>query len=611
MQRGLLNNISVINMALVCLISIFSLFAVLYNYSDLSTFTSFKNSINIAFIWYFLALFFMFYIFTLSKIKYFSVLSIGIGIFAGIINVLGRNFLLYNSLDFFYINRLFALAFSLLAAIGYSLFFSSVFEMGWHYLKKTETKKERCFSVFNNISYIIFDKRPFLYPFLIICYFWAPYFISFFPGVLQWDAMTALRQYYGLLMWDNRHPIFGVLLMGYVMDIGKYFGSDNLGCTIYVVLQYFLLSLTLAYNFVFFNKWNTNYYTRWCILLFFSIHPVFPTFVMTEVKDVIYYIAVLWLLFFFIDCFENYNKKLLLGITIASMFVCALRKEGICICVLLIAALLFFRSYIYKQWIKIVVSIIIGCVLAVLLSDIVINYYHVKPAPIREALTIPVQQTARYIKYHRKDVTQSEWEDLKLVFGNNVQRIGNYYNPDISDPVKGKMVYNLSEKQMKAYLKVWSAHLFRHPGCYISAIVNQIYGYFYIPKEARYKTGDWKSKNFIKGDGEYTPKINVTDNPKTNSFRNVMIKYISSWPELSLLSYLYHPATYTWLLIFGLSCLIRFRQYRYLFFYCIPLTVLCVCCLSPVNAFIRYSYPIMLSCFILLPLSIKVVQDLE
>ena len=117
MQRGLLNNISVINMALVCLISIFSLFAVLYNYSDLSTFTSFKNSINIAFIWYFLALFFMFYIFTLSKIKYFSVLSIGIGIFAGIINVLGRNFLLYNSLDFFYINRLFALAFSLLAAI--------------------------------------------------------------------------------------------------------------------------------------------------------------------------------------------------------------------------------------------------------------------------------------------------------------------------------------------------------------------------------------------------------------------------------------------------------------------------------------------------------------
>lgn len=598
-------------MVLECIFSIFSLFAILYNYSDLTTFISFKNSINIAFIWYFLAFFFLFYKLTLNKIRCLSVLSIGIGVFAGVINVLGRNFILHNGLTFFYKDSFFAIVFSLLAAIGYGLFFSSVFELGWHYLKNSETKKVNYFSAFENVSFIIFDKRPFLYPFLMICYFWMPYLISFFPGVLQWDAMSALRQYYGIDIWSSNNPVGGVLLMGYIMDIGKSLGNDNLGCLIYIILQYTLLSLTLAYNFVFFNKWNTNYCTRWCILLFFSIHPVFPTFVMTEVKDVFYYIVILWLLFFFIECFENYNKKLLFGIAIASLFVCALRKEGIFICVLLIVASLCFRESIYKYWKRIIVSIVIGCISAILISDIAIDYYHIKPAPIREALSIPVQQTARYIKYHRKDITQSEWEVLKLIFGNSVQKLGNYYEPDISDPVKGKMVYSLSEKQMNAYLKVWSAHLFRHPGCYVSAIVNQIYGYFYIPKEARYKTGDWKSKNFIKGDGEYTPKINVTDNPKTNSFRNVMIKYISSWPELSFLSYLYHPATYTWLLIFGLSCLIRFRQYRFLFFYCIPLTVLCVCCLSPVNAFIRYSYPIMLSCLVLLPFSVKVIQNLE
>ena len=300
---------------------------------------------------------------------------------------------------------------------------------------------------------------------------------------------------------------------------------------------------------------------------------------------------------------------MILGIIIASTFVCALRKEGIFICVLLIVSLLLFRENIYKQWKRIIVSIIIGCISSVLFSDTAINYYHVKPAPLREALTIPVQQTARYIKYHRKDITQSEWEVLKSVFGNNVQRLGNYYKPDISDPVKRRIVYSLSEKQKKAYLKVWSTHLFRHPDCYVYAIVNQIYGYFYIPKEAMYKTGDWKSKNFIKGAREYKPQINVTDNPKTKRFRNVMIKYISSWPKFPLLGYLYHPATYTWLLFFGLSCLIRFRQYRYLFFYCIPLIILCVCCLSPANAFIRYSYPIMLSSFILLPFTIKVIQE--
>ena len=84
-----------------------------------------------------------------------------------------------------------------------------------------------------------------------------------------------------------------------------------------------------------------------------------------------------------------------------------------------------------------------------------------------------------------------------------------------------------------------------------------------------------------------------------------MIKYIYSWPDFPLIGILYRPAVYMWILLFGLSYLIRLKKYNYLFLYCMPLVVLCICCLSPANAYIRYIYPVIISCFILLALDFR------
>ena len=83
----------VYNYGLVCIYSVFSLFAVLYSYSDLAGYVSFRDSINSFFVLFMLTLFFLFYKFALSKISNFSALSVITGIFAGVINVLGRNFM--------------------------------------------------------------------------------------------------------------------------------------------------------------------------------------------------------------------------------------------------------------------------------------------------------------------------------------------------------------------------------------------------------------------------------------------------------------------------------------------------------------------------------------
>ena len=597
------------------LFSILSLFATMYSYSDLKD-TYFGNhsisvSANIVFGIIYLIFYYCYYRFLINKICNFSVQSKFIGIFAGIVNVLGRNYMLHNSMLFFSKNSLFAVCFSLLAAIGYGLLYASVFELGWYYLKvvgEKELEVNDKSSFANTISHFVFEKRPLLYPFLIICLCWAPYLVSFFPGALQWDAIITLFGYYGITEWNNQHPVIGALLMGYIMDFGKLLGSDNYGCAIYVILQFLLLSVTLAYNFVFFNKWKTSYIFRWVVLFIFSLHPVFPTFVMTEVKDVFYYVAFLWLLFLFIKCYDDYNKLLGLYIAVASMFVCALRKEGLLLCILCAMLLLFRQEKIYKEWKSIVNAILTGSIFAMILSCGALLHYNVERSSVKEAFSIPFQQTARYIRDYSEDITESEWKILNAFFQNKANKIGGYYAPDIADPVREQIDNHKFRVQMPAYFKVWGSLFLKHPDCYFSAAFNQMYGYFYIGKEAMYKIGDCRTENFVKGDNLYHEKLKVVDDPRTIALRKYMKEYVYTWPELPVLGLLYHPAVYTWILIFGLSCLIRLKEYKYLFLYCLPLAALCICCLSPANAFIRFSYPVIISCFVLLAYNLRLVS---
>ena len=211
----------------VCLFSVLSLFATMYGYSDLKEASFLNNTLsiyaNIAFVIIFFILYLLYFKFFINKIGAFSTHSKVIGIFAGITNVLGRNFVLHNDMQFFDKDMIFAVVFSLLAAIGYGLIYASVFELGWWYLRVQRGKEigsENRSSSVNTVNHVVFDKHPLLFPFLLICLFWLPYLISFFPGMLQWDAAVALLGHYGVGIKSNHHPVIGTLLMGYIMDIG-------------------------------------------------------------------------------------------------------------------------------------------------------------------------------------------------------------------------------------------------------------------------------------------------------------------------------------------------------------------------------------------------------
>ena len=102
---------------------------------------------------------------------------------------------------------------------------------------------------------------------------------------------------------------------------------------------------------------------------------------------------------------------------------------------------------------------------------------------IGEALSIPIQQTARYLREHMAEVTPEERSILEEVFLVSPEELVELYNPEVSDPVKAEFVGQPTEEQLKNYFRVWLQQLKKHPDTYIQAFLNHTYGYCYPEKE--------------------------------------------------------------------------------------------------------------------------------
>ena len=97
-------------------------------------------------------------------------------------------------------------------------------------------------------------------------------------------------------------------------------------------------------------------------------------------------------------------------------------------------------------------------------------------------LSIPFQQTARYVKYYGNDVSTEEEKVIRKVL--DYDTIGKNYDPDLSDPVKN--TYKQKDEYLKDYFNIWFEMLKKHPTAYIQATLNGTYGYWGYMTEIRY-----------------------------------------------------------------------------------------------------------------------------
>lgn len=508
------------------------------------------------------------------------------GLFA-ICTVFGKSFMEMGNWNYIFYD-ISQMLWSFCMGVGYYILYKySILFVSYRIGQKHKLFRKQTYGQIENW---IFSIHPFLGPLLFIFCFAIPWLICFFPGTIEPDALHQLLMSHGLAQMTGHHPVLVTKIMGKCLYIGHTLGSDNLGIFLYTFGQFATQSLVMAYSIYVINRLEIPVPFRWGILLFYSVYPIFPLWGYTMVKDTGYYIFTLLFITVIIHLFaagkedmERWCIFLFLG---SGLGMCIFRKEG-CI---VVAVTSFFGMVAFKKYRKLFLCGVVTSILSVILiSGIYMKAEGIPQGPIKEGMSIPLQQTARYVKDHFEEITPEEAAVLQRVFTADLNEMKSLYNPDIADPVKTSFLSYPTVEEVKDYLNIWFQQMLKHPETYVQAFLHHVYGYFYPDKY------DPTQETIGVFDLVSHEGINIAFGIKNNFCRELLEEYAKLTRQIPVLCMFYGPGTYVWILM---GCIIfswSKNRKKELFFFIPSCCILFFCLMSPVDACLRYTLPIVIS----------------
>lgn len=507
--------------------------------------------------------------------------------------IFGNSYKLIDSWNLIFGNfKLFII--SIMTFLGYYIIFQTL--LGWlfEFLDKRNFFKK---DIKNNKLVKFFDEHPFICSLIIMLICWLPYIIAYFPIILSPDPSYQIKQFFGIdtkysyynvlidpkVLITNAHPVLHTLLLGSCLKIGHIIGSDNLGLFFYSVIQITILSITLAYTIKYMKQLNTPIWFRISLQLFYALVPIFPFYAMSGVKDVIFSALFILYIIMLDKIIRNANSKkikiskLILGL-ILLILVCLFRHNGIYV-IVLSYPLLFFVDKLNRNRLILLLVLLIGFYTCY--NKVILPAFKITPGSPREMLSIPFQQTARYVKYHSEELSDDDKNkiDYLIEYETLVER----YDPELSDDVKNKYNRFATTDDLMAYFGVWFKGLLKHPGTYIEATINNVYGYFYPNKTNWYIYSKFDTRILKDGfDYHYNNQ---------ESMRKVLKDYGESFQYIPVIGVTINIAFNVWLSLIMAAYLLYKKYFKEIIFLMPTLISVLVCIAGPANTYYRYALP--------------------
>ncbi len=466
--------------------------------------------------------------------------------------------------------------------------------------------------------------HPFAVTFITLLIINLPYMIVSYPGIFTGDTADIILQAFNVpggtdhsvrllsdqVMLNQHHTVPYTLLVHYCILLGvNLFHSANIGLGIFSVLQAFALFAVISYLMKTIVSENASDIHLFLTLFFFILFPRFQSCLFVLTKDFLYAPA------FFLSVILLWKilmKKQLTRFTpyayiLSLICMLVLRNETLYLCFIQLAILFFTFAGNRKLWIGALVSLL-GVHL--LLTKVIYPMNYISPTTYNEALSIPIQQTARYMRDYPQDVSPEEYNAINSIWIADV--LAEQYNPVNSDFTKN--TYRVWQPLISPmpYFKAWASMLIKHPTVYLQATLNNYYDYYYPGKTLamdcsyEHASGGFEyvnarcEENGIEGIHLYWPDTFIDARYTVESIRETLA-------SLPFLSVLLSIGAYTWLLLALLFYNI-YRKDRVGIQLLLPLLlVLLVCMAGPLNSYTRYFYPIMMG--IPIVLTLKLLTD--
>lgn len=308
---------------------------------------------------------------------------------------------------------------------------------------------------------------------------WLPQYIISYPGAVNPDTASQLRQALGWEVWNGTHPLIMTLIIDGLVRFGRLVGSGNTAFMLYIVLQGVFGALVLGYCHAVMRELSAPRWLRLCFLLLSGLGVVYCDNITVILKDVPYSYAVLLLLCELARLCLLEDEAALrrpdpgLRLILAGVVMITFRNNGIGV---LLAALAAWMCQLWqrgrRKWMpRAAVILLLPVLLTQGVKSGIEAVHDVEPCSLGESLSFPLQQTARFVWEHADQVTPQEREVIdKLLDYNNLAR---YYDPLVSDPIKKTFKDDATAQEICAYFGVWARQFLRDPACYIRATLIQ------------------------------------------------------------------------------------------------------------------------------------------
>lgn len=365
---------------------------------------------------------------------------------------------------------------SALMFTGYACLFHTLTGLAWEALDSHAFRSEKRH---------FFTERAFSKSFFILLGAWLPFLILAFPGNLCWDAIGQLEQVVGDAAYSTHHPLFHTLIMGGLVKAGEaLFHSPETGLFVYMLLQDTALAAALAATIAVLARRGARFTLLLVTLLLYCFTPVYSNIASTALKDVPYsafmVVYVVWLALLLEQPRRLRNRMFVISFFFIQLGVILFRNNGLYVILLSgIAAFLFLcRRYGGRERILCLFAAFGGSVITarVVLALLAFSC-GAAPGSMGEMLSLPFQQTARYLQLYQDELEPWERDAVQAVLG-DVPTAAAKYDPASADPVKALFHRDASAGEMVSYMKFWFRGLLRHPGTYFEAFFLHIYGWF-------------------------------------------------------------------------------------------------------------------------------------
>lgn len=463
-----------------------------------------------------------------------------------------------------------------------------------------------------------YRRHSFLCPFILILLSCALPLALAYPGGMNADSWCQAGMYFqvvrpdwGLYEFTSHHPPAHTVFFSSIIALGRRLGSANLGLFMVILLQALMHSAVFAYSLHAMRELGAPRYLRLLSFLAMVFSPFYVTAYTGVIKDNVYSWAILLFVVELIymlrlgwDYWKGWGHIALLALSMVTALLFRNNGKYVIYPVVLVLLVMIFARRRGQRWKKAGLCLLLPIAAAVLIQSALMDHYNIEKGSIREALSLPFQQTARYVLERGDEVTAEEKAAIRAVL--DYDNLAEDYYPLESDPVKDKFNPEASTADLANYLKTWLRQGLKHPMVYVKATVNQSYALVYPFRECNaLATGTLNKYHLYAAETIGIHEVEVL--PRVNNIRDELNWDLFYLPASGLVCSI---AVHVLVLMF-LCCYALSRRHWSFFVCALPLLLsLGIILLAPgIVGTPRYAYPIVYSLPIVMAYYYSLLKD--